>query len=71
MDYVVLCATTARCRPLLEQFLKENKIPDSNVVWNMIPYRVTLSETEFAWFVPQCLFDRWSKGREFQVVYQG
>lgn len=71
MDYVVLCETTARCRPLLEQFLKENKIPDSNVVWNMIPYRVSLNETEFAWFVPKCLFERWSRGREFQVVYQG
>ena len=71
MDYVVLCANTARCKPLLEQFLKENKIPDSNVVWNMIPYRVTLNENEFAWFVPQCLFERWSRGREFQVVYQG
>ena len=70
MDYVVLCETTAQCRPLLEQFLRENQIPKSNVAWNIIPYRVTLNETEFAWFVPKCLFERWSRGREFQVVYQ-
>ena len=70
MDYVVLCSTVTQCKPMLERFLKENEIPDSCVVWNMIPYRVTLSPEEFAWFVPQCLFDRWSKGREFQIVYR-
>lgn len=70
MDYVVLCSTTEKCRPTLEQFLKENNIPDSAVVWNMIPYRVTLNETEFAWFVPKRIFERWSRGREYQIVHE-
>lgn len=71
MDYVVLCDTTTQCKPLLKQFLKENNIPESCVVWNMLPYRVTLNETEYAWFVPKCLFERWSRGREFQIVFGG
>ena len=70
MDYVILCENTAQCKPILEQFLKENKIDDNKVIWNLIPYRVELNEDDHAWVVPQCLFERWSRGREFEIVYQ-
>lgn len=70
MDYVILCSDTAKCRPILQQFLKENNIENNKVTWNMIPYRVELTQDDCAWVVPQCLFERWSRGREIEVVCQ-
>ena len=70
MDYVIICTNTAQCRPILQQFIKENNITDSQVTWTTIPYRVQLTDEDNAWVVPQCLFDRWSRGREVEVVYQ-
>ena len=68
MDYVVLCNKVSDCKPLLLQFLRENKLDQSAVNPTLFPYRVNLSDEEQAWFVPKSFFDRWSKGREYQIV---
>lgn len=68
MDYAIVCSSTAQCYSVLQQFCLENNIEHDKVTWNTIPYRVRLTDADCAWVIPQCLFDRWSRGREFEVV---
>lgn len=70
MDYAIVCSTTPQCKPILQQFIGENNIDESKVHWGLIPYRVDVSADDRVWVIPADFFNRWSHGREYEVIFE-
>ena len=70
MDYAIVCSTTAKCKPILQQFIGENRIDESKVHWGVIPYKVDISETDCVWVVPVDIYNKWFRRREHEVIFE-
>ena len=70
MDYVIICSATAKCKPILQQFLRENKIDESKAHLGVIPYRIDVSEEDCVWVVPISIYNQWFRLREHSVIFE-
>ena len=70
MEYVIVCSATSKCKPILQQFIGENRIDESKVHKGLIPYRIDVSEEDHVWVVPVDVYNQWFRFYEHSVIFE-